>query len=215
MNKKPLPIGIDNFEKLIAREYYFVDKTLLIKDLLDNKADVNLFTRPRRFGKTLNMSMLQYYFEDRRDEFTEQIKLYDMTRMFNAIVNKNPEVFEVELNNLLLDTISFNDAYENFYYGFLAGVLSNMKGYIVKSNREGGTGRSDLFIKSVSRRGIDIVIEFKIANDIDDLEKKADEAIEQIEDRKYEMELRSEGYKNIFKYGIAFYKKDCLIKIKD
>ena len=48
-----------------------------------------------------------------------------------------------------------------------------------------------------------------------DLEKKADEAIEQIEDRKYDMELRSEGYKNIFKYGIAFYKKDCLIKIKD
>lgn len=147
--------------------------------------------------------------------FNEQIKLYDMTKMFNAIVNKNSELFEVELNNLLLDTISFNDAYENFYHGFLAGVLSNMKGYIVKSNREGGTGRSDLFIKSVSRRGIAIVIEFKIANDIDDLEKKADEAIEQIEDRKYDMELRSEGYKNIFKYGIAFYKKDCLIKIKD
>ncbi|MDU2121548.1 MAG: AAA family ATPase [Clostridium celatum] len=146
--------------------------------------------------------------------FNEQIKLCDMTKMFNAIVDKNPEVFEVELNNLLLDTISFNDAYENFYHGFLAGVLSNMKGYIVKSNREGGTGRSDLFIKSVSRRGIAIVIEFKIANDIDDLEKKADEAIEQIEDRRYDMELRSEGYKNIFKYGIAFYKKDCLIKIK-
>ncbi len=147
--------------------------------------------------------------------FNEQIKLYDMTKMFNAIVDKNPEVFEVELNSLLLDTISFNDAYENFYHGFLAGVLSNMKGYIVKSNREGGTGRSDLFIKSVSRRGIAIVVEFKIANDIDDLEKKADEAIEQMEDRKYEMELRSEGYKNIFKYGIAFYKKDCLVKMKD
>ena len=50
MEQKPLPIGIDNFEKLITRGYYFVDKTLLIKDLLDNKADVNLFTRPRRFG---------------------------------------------------------------------------------------------------------------------------------------------------------------------
>ena len=70
MDKKPLPIGIDNFEMLITRGYYFVDKTLLIKDILDNKASVNLFTRPRRFGKTLNMSMLQYYFEDRRDEFT-------------------------------------------------------------------------------------------------------------------------------------------------
>ena len=147
--------------------------------------------------------------------FNEHIKLCDMTKMFNAIINKNVELFEIELNKLLLDTISFNDAYENFYHGFLVGVLSNMKGYIVKSNREGGTGRSDLFIKSVSRRGIAIVVEFKIANDIDDLEKKADEAIEQIEDRKYDMELISEGYKNIFKYGIAFYKKDCLIKIKD
>lgn len=147
--------------------------------------------------------------------FNEKIKHCDMTKMFNAIINKDVELFEIELNKLLLDTISFNDAYENFYHGFLAGVLSNMKGYIVKSNREGGTGRSDLFIKSVSRRGIAIVVKFKIANDIDDLEKKADEAIEQIEDRKYDMELTSEGYKNIFKYGIAFYKKDCLIKIKD
>ena len=59
MEQKPLPIGIDNFGMLITRAYYFVDKTLLIKDLLDNEAAVNLFTRPRRFGKTLNMSMLQ------------------------------------------------------------------------------------------------------------------------------------------------------------
>ena len=64
MEFKPLPIGVDDFEKLITRDYYFVDKTLLIKDLLDNKADVNLFTRPRRFGKTLNMSMLQHFFEN-------------------------------------------------------------------------------------------------------------------------------------------------------
>lgn len=63
-------------------------------------------------------------------------------------------LIEEELGNLLRETISFNGAYENFYHGFLAGVLSNMKGYIVKSNREGGTGRSDLFIKAVSKRGI-------------------------------------------------------------
>ena len=64
MSFKPLPIGVDNFEKLITRGYYYIDKTLLIKELIDNKADVNLFTRPRRFGKTLNMSMLQYFFEN-------------------------------------------------------------------------------------------------------------------------------------------------------
>ena len=64
MRYKPLPIGVDNFKKLIEHGYYFVDKTAFIKDLLDMKGDVNLFTRPRRFGKTLNLSMLQYFFED-------------------------------------------------------------------------------------------------------------------------------------------------------
>ncbi|MBR1692313.1 MAG: AAA family ATPase [Lachnospiraceae bacterium] len=64
---KPLPVGVDNFEKLVTRGYYFIDKTLFIQELLDKKTDVNLFTRPRRFGKTLNMSMLQYFFEDARD----------------------------------------------------------------------------------------------------------------------------------------------------
>lgn len=67
MNNRPLPIGVDDFEKLITREYYYVDKTMLIKDLLDKKGDVNLFVRPRRFGKTLNMSMLQYFFEDTKN----------------------------------------------------------------------------------------------------------------------------------------------------
>lgn len=63
MDKKLLPVGIDDFKKLIDDNYYYVDKTLLIKDLLDNLAAVNLFTRPRRFGKTLNLSMLRYFFE--------------------------------------------------------------------------------------------------------------------------------------------------------
>lgn len=54
MLKQPLPVGIDDFEKIISGNYYYVDKTLLIKDLLDKKGEVNLFTRPRRFGKTLS-----------------------------------------------------------------------------------------------------------------------------------------------------------------
>ena len=58
-----IPIGVENFKKLIDKDYYFADKTLLIKDLLDAQADVSLFTRPRRFGKTLNMSMFRYFFE--------------------------------------------------------------------------------------------------------------------------------------------------------
>ena len=67
MNYKPLPVGVDNFEMLITRGYYFIDKTKMVQELVDKKGLVNLFTRPRRFGKTLNMSMLRYFFEDARD----------------------------------------------------------------------------------------------------------------------------------------------------
>lgn len=60
---KKLPVGIENFEKIRTEGFYYVDKTGLIKELLDNWGEINLFTRPRRFGKSLNMSMLQYFFE--------------------------------------------------------------------------------------------------------------------------------------------------------
>ena len=58
-----LPVGIDDFKKLREAGFYYIDKTGLIQQLLQNWGEVNLFTRPRRFGKTLNMSMLKYFFE--------------------------------------------------------------------------------------------------------------------------------------------------------
>lgn len=65
--KKMLPIGIENFEEICTDEFYYVDKTMMIRDLLRRRGKVNLFTRPRRFGKSLNMSMLKYFFEIGRD----------------------------------------------------------------------------------------------------------------------------------------------------
>ena len=147
--------------------------------------------------------------------FDSKIKMKDFTKMYNAIIDKDAETFEEELAEVLLETISFNDAYENFYHGFMTGVLSHMKGYIVKSNRESGNGRSDLFIKPVTRRKAAVILEFKVAKTFDDLEKRADDALRQIDEKKYEMELKDDGYKNIIKYGISFFKKDCLIKIKE
>lgn len=61
--KKKIPMGIENFEEMRTQDYYYIDKTGLIKDFLENLGKVNLFTRPRRFGKTLNMSMLKYFFD--------------------------------------------------------------------------------------------------------------------------------------------------------
>ena len=61
--KKKLPIGMENFGDVRTEDFYYVDKTGLIKELLESRGKVNLFTRPRRFGKSLNMNMLKYFFE--------------------------------------------------------------------------------------------------------------------------------------------------------
>lgn len=63
VNKKKLPVGIENFEKIRTQDFYYVDKTVMIRDLIQRWGEVNLFTRPRRFGKSLNMSMLKAFFE--------------------------------------------------------------------------------------------------------------------------------------------------------
>ena len=60
---KPIPIGIEDFKEIIDKDYYFVDKSLMMKEILDSGTKIILFTRPRRFGKTLNISMLRRYFE--------------------------------------------------------------------------------------------------------------------------------------------------------
>ena len=75
MVKKKLPVGIDDFKKVIENNYYFIDKTLLINELLNRKSEVTLLPRPRRFGKTLNMSMLNYFFDIENKESNK--KLFD------------------------------------------------------------------------------------------------------------------------------------------
>lgn len=66
--EKALPASVENFEDIVKSGYYYVDKTMFIKELLDLKGKVNLLTRPRRFGKTLNLSMIRYFFEDMGNE---------------------------------------------------------------------------------------------------------------------------------------------------
>ncbi len=147
--------------------------------------------------------------------FDQKVKQKDRSRLFQAVVDCDASAVEEEIAEMLLETISFNDAYESFYHGFLAGILSGMKGYIVKSNREGGHGRSDLFISPVTRRKAAFVVEFKIAGSIRELEAKAQEAIQQIKDRMYIKELYDNGYEVVHKYGIAFFGKDCQVVFEE
>ena len=148
------------------------------------------------------------------DWFKEKIKAKDLSVLYDAIMEGNVEVFQKNLGKLLRESISFNDAYENFYHGFLVGVLMNISDYIVKSNRESGSGRSDIYIKSPSVLEKAVIIELKVADNVKELGKKCDEALEQIDKKGYEEELRTEGYEDITKYGIAFYRKDCMVKKK-
>ena len=82
MRKKAVPVGIEDFERIVREDYYYVDKTQLIEELLINRAPVTLFTRPRRFGKTLNMSMIKYFFDVKNKE--ENKKLFENLKISNS-----------------------------------------------------------------------------------------------------------------------------------
>ncbi len=93
--KKPLPIGISDFKKATS-EYYYVDKTLLIKDLLDSKPQVSLFTRPRRFGKTLTMDMLRVFFEKTSEDTSKYFrdkKIYSYGKEYMSYQGQFPVIF--------------------------------------------------------------------------------------------------------------------------
>lgn len=116
------------------------------------------------------------------------------------------------LSGQLFQTISFYDSAENFYHGFLAGILSQSEDYLVKSNRESGNGRSDIMARSPSLRGKAFVLELKVSGSIDELEEDAEKALRQIYEKRYMEELRSEGYKTVGCYGVSFYRKDCEVR---
>ena len=116
MKNRKLPIGIENFEQLRKEDFYYVDKTGLIRDLLNNWGSVNLFTRPRRFGKTLNMSMLRYFFDIGGDKrIFDGLAISREKALCDAYMGKYPVVF-VSLKGV--DGVTFEDA-----YGMLRALL--------------------------------------------------------------------------------------------
>ena len=143
--------------------------------------------------------------------FESQIRQKDLTGLYKALLNKESKQLEKELSKNLMETISFYDYREDYYHGFLGGLLKMMEGYTIKSNRESGLGRSDLQLLSAPYEGKAVIIELKIADTYAQLEEKAVVALEQIEVKRYDAELKLEGYHEFIKYGISFYKKLCRV----
>ena len=109
MEKLKLPVGIESFEEIRSEGFYYIDKTGLIRDLLNNWGKVNLFTRPRRFGKTLNMSMLKSFFEIGADKtLFDGLLISQEMALCEAYMGKFPVVF-VSLKGV--DGLTFEDAY--------------------------------------------------------------------------------------------------------
>ena len=348
MRKKAVPVGIEDFERIINEDYYYVDKTMLIEKLLINRTPVTLFTRPRRFGKTLNMSMLKYFFDvkdkEENKKLFENLKIYDseymseqgkypvifislkdlkedtweeclesikdtMYKIFNEysflreklnVVEKRQfdKIWEItgnernfktsllDLSNYLnkyygekviilideydapiinaFDKGYYNEAinfFQTFYssalktnnslkYGILTGItriikegifsgLNNLKvdtilnkkyfeyfglleseviemldyfgmKYKIEEVKEwyNGYGRYDLAMIPIKSNEKAYLMEFKISKTKKGMEEKAQKALKQIDEKKYDTKLKARGIKNILKIGIAFYGKE-------
>ena len=143
--------------------------------------------------------------------FADSAKIWNRSRLFEAVWSGNAEIITEEMAKLLRKTISYHDYKEDFYHTFLAGIFTGA-GYTVDSNKEHGEGRSDVVIYD-DTNGRVAIFEAKYSKTSDRMEMDCDRAIDQINDRMYADEYADE-YETVLCYGIAFYKKRCRVKKK-
>ena len=141
--------------------------------------------------------------------FSDSAQGWNRAALFRAMWSGDAETLTDEINDLLYKTISYHDYKEDFYHAFLAGILAGT-GCAVKSNREHGEGRSDVVVYNMEKRQV-AIFEAKYAKTLDGLEASCDAALQQIEDRQYAKDF-ADDYDDILCYGIAFYKKRCLVR---
>ena len=165
-------------------------------------------TIPNNEIRELFISQIREWFRDvsRKDGET-------LNQFCEAFPDQNPEKIEEIFSDYLWNTISIRDTAstkkENFYHGILLGLLGYKSNWLVKSNAESGFGYSDILVE-VPKNRTGIVIELKYAED-GNMDAACEKALQQIEDRDYAAKLKDDGMRNIIKYGIACYKKNCKV----
>ena len=143
--------------------------------------------------------------------FDDSTRKWNRTLLFDAVWNGDSVNLTKEMNILLRRTISYHDYKEDFYHAFLAGIFTGA-GYMVDSNKEHGEGRSDVVVYDPVNGRV-AIFEAKYTKNQEKLESTCNTALQQIDERLYAKEYEDD-YDQILCYGISFFKKRCLVKIK-
>ena len=159
-----------------------------------------------------NVEIKSIYKNTIRSWFIDHINRDSRTDILESVIHADAEKLEDLLCTWLTNTISCFDEQENYYHGFVTGLVSGFSGYMVVSNRESGNGRFDLVVKQRSRWHHAAILEFKVVEKYNQMTKACEDALKQIEEKDYEASLRDEQYENIAQLGICFCQKRCRVK---
>lgn len=159
-----------------------------------------------------NVEIKSIYKNTIRSWFIDHVNRDSRTDILESVIHADAEKLEDLLCTWLTNTISCFDEQENYYHGFVTGLVSGFNGYMVVSNRESGNGRFDLVVKQRSRWHHAAILEFKVVEKYNQMTKACEDALKQIEEKDYEASLRDEQYENIAKLGICFCQKRCRVK---
>ena len=143
--------------------------------------------------------------------FDDSARAWNRQKLFDAVWNADSEQLTAEMTTLLRKTISYHDYKEDFYHAFLAGIFAGA-GYIVESNKEHGEGRSDVVVSDTINARI-AIFEVKYSTALEKMSAACDAALRQIDERMYAEEYKDE-YDSIIFYGVSFFKKRCMVKVK-
>ena len=163
---------------------------------------------PNREVQHIFKQQVLSWFKDKVRAETEKL-----TGLYAAFETGDTDTIKEILDEQLLDTVSFYDAHESFYHGFLLALLSTCASWNVSSNIETGKGRSDILVSRKDRK-IGFVVEVKDVKDEEKLDAACEAALRQIDERDYTAILRRFRVKEIHKYGIAFWDKECRVVMK-
>ena len=176
---------------------------LKIKSKVDND-------HPYTYELVIPNKEVKYIYEDIFMKWFDSYQRKRDLSFIEALIQEDVMKANRLLQDVLQQSISYYDNYENFYHGFMVGFLK-ANGYKVQSNRESGEGRFDIAVLPYSILDTALIIECKHSTGIKELRKDSAKAIEQIIRQKYIEGLIEEGYEHVIGYGISFYKKQCII----